>query len=266
LAVVMVGYAGWSALYVRQGWAGRLTPLVACLDVAVAACLFVPFTELMPPQASQARLNWVVLAASPAAVCVSACGRPWLGPPAGLVLGTCLVAASRTAGAPGGGTAQALIVVAQSVVSAVVFTIVGRAGDGARIAFAALRAAEREAEIRRAERAADLTQLRLLHNGALTTLTMAVHSTDRRPSPLLRRRADADLKDLPNLGPPQVPPAEAGALVRLDVRIEQVVDACGPRLRVRCAADPAQVPSDVADAVAAAVAEARERRAARPSG
>jgi hypothetical protein len=104
LAAVLVVFVGWSAVYVRLAWTGHLTPPVALGDVAVAAGLFVPFTEVMPPEAAQSRFNWVVLAASLVIVCVPVCGRVWLAPPSGIVLAVCLVAASRAAGAPGAGS------------------------------------------------------------------------------------------------------------------------------------------------------------------
>jgi len=148
----------------------------------------------------------------------------------------------------------------QAAAGAAVMQIAVRAGRLASRTFDELQTAEQEAEIQAARRADERAQLRLLHNGPLTTLTMAIHGDgNRSPSPLLRQRAAANLAELQDLArePVEGPDAPDGG-VRLDERLAQVVVWYEPTLQVSARLPECVVPRTVADAFAEATSESME--------
>ena len=143
----------------------------------------------------------------------------------------------------------------QAVAGAVVMQIAIRTGHEASRTFASLRVAQTEAEITAARQADELAQLCLLHNGPLTTLTMAIHSDCAHPSSLLRRRAAANLDALPRLA--QFRSTSDGP-VRLDERLAQIVVWYEAELHISTTLRPSLVTAEAADAFVDAVSACLE--------
>jgi hypothetical protein len=247
---------GWTAVYAWVSWTRGLRAWIITVDVVLMCGLAMMSSRLVGEPALASGWGWVTQVASMVVVCAQLAGRPVLSVPAGLVVAGSVAAGLHTAGAPPDAVANIGITVAtQAAVSAVVTAVVLHAGRAASSTFAELGRTQREAQIGLARRADELTQFRLLHNGPLTTLSMALNAHDGSSSDLLRRRAAADLDALPRLA--SAADAPAGGQ-RLDERVAQAVTWYQPTLTVSAMLPPCPVPVEVADAFAHAVAEVLE--------
>ncbi len=131
-----------------------------------------------------------------------------------------------------------------------------RAERNAVRAFTGLQEARASAELAAARREDEHAQLRFVHNGPLTTLTMALHGDSEGPSTVLSQRAAATLQALPQLlaaGEPL-----PGGETRLDERLARVIVWYEPAFTVGADLQPCSVPHDVAEAFTGAMAEALE--------
>jgi hypothetical protein len=246
--------AGWTALYVRLAWTRGLLDWLVGTDLLVTAGLCLAIGHLVPPSALAGSTSWVSLTAAMAVVSAQLAGKPalWL-PPCLVVAGTMLIG-SRLAHSPDGGEHTAGLMVTQSVITAIVMVIVLRAERSAVRAFADLEQARTESMLAAARREDERAQLRMVHNGPLTILTMAFHASPRQPSPILRQRASESLDSLRRM---IAATGTSAGNTRLDERLAKVT-AWYEALEVAVDLQPCLVPADIADAFAGAVAEALE--------
>ena len=254
LAVNLVVFLVWSALYVRTAWTRGLTGWLLTGDVQLTSWLCTQLTSLVTPGARAGGNGWVNQVASMVSVCTQLNGRPALSLP-----GTVLIATSFAVGTQGtspDAVPQAVIITIQGVAAAVCMLVATRTGRDASAALDRLQATQRAAEIRRARHDDELTQLRLLHNGALTTLAMAAQGVSGS-SPLLRRRAAADLAELAHLTDPDDAPRHGGDLP-LHEHLDQVAARYATVLTITRDLAPAHAPPPVVQAVTEATAEALE--------
>ncbi len=254
LAPSVAVVAGWTTCYVIVAWTQGLRDWVVATDLLVVALMCLAIGHLVPPSALAGSTSWVSLTAAMAVVSAQLAGKPALWLPVCLLVAGTMFAGSRLAHSPDGGEYAGGLMITQSVLTAIVMVIVLRAERSAVGAFAALEEAQTEATLAAARREDERAQLRMVHNGPLTILTMALHAGARRPSAILRQRAAEALAALRGMT------AAAGACgedSRLDERLAKVT-GWYEVLDVAVDLQPCLVPADIADAFAGAVAEALE--------
>nr|WP_157518474.1 sensor histidine kinase [Herbidospora mongoliensis] len=255
LGLALTAFCAWTAVYVRSCWTRGLTAGVIAVDIALVCTLCLLIRHLVPPEMIPGGTGWVSAVASLTAICAQLAGRPPVSVPVGLLVPAAYLIGARLAESADGGVPHTITLAIQTLVAAAAMLVATRTGVAASHAFTALQREERQAEIETAERADALTQLRLVHNGPLTTLTMVLHTETDVPTPTLRRHAAANLAELPRLAAArdgQAPDA------RLDERLAQVVVWYEPQLRVTATTHPCLVPDLVADSFGAAVRECLE--------
>jgi len=253
-ALAMV--AIWTCLYVALAWTHDLRTWLIGTDVFIAAGLCLAIGKLVPPQALAGTDSWVALIASMTVVSAQlGDGMRVVTVPAGLFVAASIVVGQRLAHSPDGGVPAGILVATQTVVAAAVMAVALRTERNAARAFTQLQEAQAAAALASARREDERAQLRLVHNGPLTTLTMALHGGARRPSVVIRRRAEVALEALSQL---TADPGVRNAAVRLDERLAQVVIWYEPLLRITADLQADSVPSDVAEAFVGATAEALE--------
>ena len=251
LAVVV----GWTFAYVRAAWRDGLRIWLVCVDVLIAVALCLAIRHLVPAAAIHGTVNWIALIASMTAVSAQLCGRLALSVPLGLLVAAAAVAGWRLAHSADALGGEGLLIASQSVAAAAVMLAALRIERTAAAAFSDLEQARAAAELERFRREDERAQLRLMHNGPLTTLAMALHASPMRTGPILRERAAATLSALSRL----VFDAEVGDdEARLHERLAQVVVWYQPSLVISADLGPCLVPGNVADAFAAAGLEALE--------
>lgn len=252
--VAVIAYGVWTGFFAWVGLTRGLVWLLVGGDLAltVALCLF--GARLMPATAGDDGSGLVALVGW---VCVTSLPLAWRAReaiPAGLV-----VVAAYAAGFPlaGRGGLSAVYNTAGMVVPLLgtwaVMAVVRRASDAADAELAAATQARREVIVAEARRADESAQLRLLHDTALTTLTLVGTGVVQR-SDNLGARAAADLAAIQRLG--AAVSASDDVLVRLDVLLADVARRTPGRLRVQWVLVPCLVPGAVADAFARSSAEA----------
>ncbi|MEO3859500.1 ATP-binding protein [Acrocarpospora sp. B8E8] len=255
LAVVLVPVAAWTAWYARRVWTRGLSGWVIAVDVGLTCGVCVVQWWVLPPAAVPGGASWVNALAAMTVICAQLHGHPLVSIPAGLLVTVAYGIGSDLAGIPAYGIMDLITLVVQTVAAAATMVVAVRTGGDAATAFGQLQEEQRAAAIASAERAAALSQLRLLHNGPLTTLTMAIHTDSPRATPTLRRRAAADLGALSVL---ESGDGAGEELVRLDEQLAQVSIWYEPQLRVSARLAEVSLPQRVADAFLQAVREALE--------
>jgi hypothetical protein len=256
VVLTLAVFVGWSAVYVWWAWTRGLSGWMLAVDVALACWLCLDLGGLVPPDAQPRGTSWVTQVASMVVVCAQLNGRPALSIPGGFLVAAGFVAGSQRAGVPDGAVAFGFTIAIQALAAAGCMVVATRTGRATSSAFAGLQAAERAAGIRLAQHEDELSQLRIVHNGALTTLTMAAHGMSH-PTALLRQRAAADLATLPRLTELSRTP-RAGTGVRLDARLAQVVARYRSLLTIDVDLAPCEVPARIGQAFSEAVSEALE--------
>jgi signal transduction histidine kinase len=156
---------------------------------------------------------------------------------------------------PETGYSQGITIATQAIAAALVIRITTRAGREAADTFAALQASEQAAAVEAERRADERLQMRILHNGPVTTLSTAVNMSGvREITPLMRVRAAADLATLAEV--------EFSAKTDQDTRlVEQLAQKLvlyEDSLKIDRELAACTVPADVAQAFAIATAEALE--------
>jgi signal transduction histidine kinase len=269
----------WTPLYVAVAWIRGLRPWLAGVDLSVAAALSLAVGHLVSAPSLTGTSNWVSLIASMTVVSTQLGGVPRVSVPAGLLVVACYVTGERLAGSTDGGLTALVVLTVQTLAGAAVMVVAMRAERTAVRAFYRLQEAQASAALARARREDERALLREVHNGPLTTLTMALHGAVR-PTATLRRRAEAVLATLTALAPDgktggptgvagdtagtaegaavAVADAGDGPRVRLDERLSQVAVWYAPPLRIMADLHPTLVPATVAEAMTGAVSEALE--------
>lgn len=255
LAPALAIVAGWTACYVTVAWTRGLRDWLVGTDLLLTAVLCLAIGHLVPASALAGSTSWVSLIAAMTVVSAQLAGKPRLWLPACLAVAATMVVGSRLARSPDGGLYNGGLMVTQSVLTAIVMVIVLRGERSAVRAFADLEQAQTAAMLAAARRDDERAQLRMVHNGPLTILTMAFHSGDQRPSAMARQRAAEALEALRDMT--AVTTSPRGGQVRLDERLAKVT-AWYEVLEVAADLERCLVPADVADAFAGAVAEALE--------
>lgn len=254
LAPALAVVAGWTACYVTVAWTRGLRDWLVGADLLLTTLLCLAIGHLVPQMAVAGSTSWVSLSAAMAVVSAQLAGKPvrWL--PCCLVAAGAMVVGSRLAHSPDGGEYAGGLMITQSVLTALVMVIVLRAERSAVKAFADLEQAQTDAVLAAARRQDERAQLRMVHNGPLTILTMAFHASAEQPSAMMRQRAAEALDALRDMT--AVARTRAGD-IRLDDRLAKVT-AWYEALEVTADLQPCLVPADIADAFAGAVAEALE--------
>jgi Histidine kinase-, DNA gyrase B-, and HSP90-like ATPase len=255
LIPALVVVSCWTAVYVLVAWTRGLRAWLVSVDLALAAALCLAIGKLVPAAAVPGTVSWVSIIASMAVVCAQLAGAPVISVPAGLLVAASAVAGARLAHSPDGGIAPGVLLTSQAVAAAAVMAVALRTERGAVRAFTSLQRAQAAAELAAVQREDERAQLRLVHNGPLTVLTMALHANAERPSGVLRRRAAATLAALPHL---TATAAANGVQMRLDERLAQIMAWYEPSLTITADLPPCSVPAHIADAFTGAAAEALE--------
>jgi signal transduction histidine kinase len=256
VAPVLIALVAWTSVYVRVAWTTGMRPWVALVDLAFGAFLCLNIGHLVPAAAQQGT-SWVGVTVSMIVVWAQVTGSPAIYIPAGLIVASSFAVGSGLADLKNG-LGYSIIMATQVIAGAAVMQIAVRAGRVASRTFDELQDAERAAAIEAARRADERVQLRLLHNGPLTTLTMAIHGEGQRhPSQLLRRRAATNLVELQELAS-ETHDGEPAEDVRLDERLAQVVVWYESMLQMSTQLPACLVPRPAADAFAEAVSETLE--------
>lgn len=254
LGIALAVVVSWTCTYVRVAWHGLRVWLVN-VDILVAAGLCLAIGHLVPAAALSGTVNWVDLIASMTVVTAQLGGWLVLSVPAGLLVAASAVAGSWLAHSPDGLGGEGVLIATQTIVAAAVMVAALRLERTTEAAFSDLEDAQAVAELERSRRAEERAQLRLMHNGPLTTLAMALHADPGQLGPALQERAAAALGALSRL---DFEPESGRDEVRLDERLAQIVVWYQPLLVISADLPPCVVPGGVADAFAAAVLEALE--------
>ena len=211
LVPALVIVAIWTCLYVALAWTHGLRTWLIGTDVFIAAGLCLAIGELVPPQALAGTDSWVALIASMTVVSAQlGDGMRVVTIPAGLFVAASIVAGQRLAHSPDGGLPAGITVATQTVVAAAVMAVALRTERNAARAFTQLQEAQAAAALASARREDERAQLRFVHNGPLTTLTMALHGAPTAGN-VIRRRAAVTLVALSRLEPTPVSDAAGTA-------------------------------------------------------
>ena len=255
LIVAIVGYATWVVIFALVALTRGLTPLVVGADAAVTVgyCLLNPV--LVPLHRVSEGSGWVAQIASMCLVSMPLAWRARASLPVGAVVIAAYVAGFRLAGVPDLAWRHTPTMVLQLVSSAVVMMLVRRASSAAEAALAAAHETRRSAAIAAGRRADESSQLRLLHDTALTTLTLVGTGAITR-SDTLARRAGADLALMERLSEAAVDATSAEGRERLDVRLLAVAREPPAAVRVHPILEECAVPAFVVVAFVGSVGEA----------
>lgn len=255
LGTALTVVVGWTCAYACVAWRSGLRVWLVSVDLLVAVALCLSIGHLVPAVAVSGTVSWVTLIVGMTAVSAQLGGWPFLSVPGGLLVAASAVAGSRLAHSADGGISECVLIVTQSVVAAAVMLAAMRIERTAEAAFSDLEDAQAEAELERSRRKEERAQLRLMHNGPLTTLAMALHADPAQASPALRERAAATLGTLSRLA---LEPGAGDGTARLHERLAQAVVWYQPPLVISAELRPCTVPGDIAGAFAAAALEAVE--------
>jgi hypothetical protein len=256
-ALALVG--AWTAVYVRVAWTRGLRAWLIAADLAIAGALCLAVGHLVPTAALPGTTSWVSIIASMTVVSAQLGGTPAVSVPAALIVVASHATGQRIAHSTDGGLAALPVMAVQILLGAAVMMVAMRIERTAIRAFSRLQEAESTAALALARREDERAQLRMVHNGPLTVLTMALHAGAAQPTATLRHRAAAVLNALPRLAAVGAP--GDGGHVRLDELVSQVAVWYSPPLRIAADLHPVLVPADVADAITGAVSEALENTA-----
>jgi anti-sigma regulatory factor (Ser/Thr protein kinase) len=258
LIPVLAGVALWTAFYAVTAWNRGLHAWLIGIDVFLACLMCLAIGKLVPAATVPGSNNWAADIASMVAISAQLAGNPLLSVPAGLLVAVSLGVGESFAHAADGGVIAALILSAQTVIAALVMTTGIRIEDAAVRAFTDLEQEQTAAVLSAARREDWRAQMRLVHNGPVTTLTMALQANAERLSPALRQRAASARQDLLRLA---FPLDTGGRLVRLDERLAQVTFWHESQIKIATILPACSVPSAVAEAFTKAAREALENAA-----
>ena len=169
-------------------------------DVAVTAAICLLHGRLVPVADIEDGTGWVAAVASLCVIGLPLARPAYWSVPAGLVVVAAFVAGFPLAGHPEMGRTHAILMVGQLLVTAIIMALVRRAARTAERTLAAAHEAQRAAAVERAARADLNEHLRLVHDTALTTLTLVGTGAVPRWSPRLAQRAAEDLTAVESLG------------------------------------------------------------------
>jgi signal transduction histidine kinase len=254
LAPILVGFSMWSLFF---AWVAAIRGLASWLvagDVLVTIVLCVLNGRLVPVAKISDGSGWVASVASLCVVGLPLAWRAWFSVPVGAVVVAVFAAGYPLAGYPTLGRQHTGIMAGQLVASAVVMMLVRHTSRQADAAFAASQEAQRLAAVHSAGVEDEAAQLRLLHDTAVTTLTLLGTNAIVSSSERLARSAAASLAAIEAI--PESLTSVAPPTVSLDELLATTARDRGEELAVRLSLQTCRVPFDVASAFAAAVEEA----------
>jgi signal transduction histidine kinase len=263
LYACIAGFAAWVAVYAYVSWFRGLIVAVVVGDIVVTVLLCLLHSLIAPAHRVDEGSSWIATIAS---MCVISVAMAWpaaASVPAGLVVVAAFQLGFVLAGWPDKGHNHTAILLIQVVSAAVVMALLRRADAVEAAAVAAERDSRREAALRAAGRADESAQLRLLHDTALTTLTLVGTGAVPGGERSVRERAAADLMVIEHLA--TVDEHSEERWVRLDERLERLADDAPFSLRVHHELMPCHAPKSVAQALVSSAAEAL-RNTARHAG
>jgi len=253
LLPALAGYGAWTAVFAWIALTrGLVTPMVVA-NVTITVLLVASAGHLVPLQRVDDSSSWT---AAVAMLCVATLPMAWparAAIPAGLLVVAAFLASFPLAGLPPAGADNAAVLVVQLLSAVVVMGVVRRAHAAAQGAISAVTEARAAAAVAEARRTDVTAQLRLLHDTALTTLTLVGTGAIGR-SATLSARAAADVAVLDRIAAGRIDVPDH--LVRLDEALAAAARDAPPDLRVRQALEPCTVPAPVAEAFAGSVGEA----------
>jgi signal transduction histidine kinase len=238
----------WSAFFAWQVRRSGLTPVVVLIDAAVIAALALAQQHLVPAPLINDDTTWMLPLCCTTIYIMQIALRPRLSLPGAAIV---VVAYGLGSGRPLDGW----LLVAETIVSAGLVTVIRAGAWQADTIVAASLETEREIRAEEARRADERAQHRQLHDTVLSTLTMVAAGTLAERSTALMAQADRDLRVLRGL---EGAPAGSGAwatLTDLSPQLERAAASTGD-LAVRLKLVPVTLPSPVADQLVACVDEA----------
>jgi len=253
LVPALAAYGVWVVVFARVALTRGLVTSLITADLAVTVLLCLGSGRLVPLHRIDEGSSWT---AAISIMCVVTVALAWPGRfavPAGLLVPVAYLAGFPLAGLPAAGYAHAVVLVFDLVAAAVVIGVLRRAGAAADTAFAAAIEARGAVAVAEARRTDESAQLRLLHDTALTTLTLVGTGAVSR-SATLTRRAAADLTVVEQTAAART--VASDQLVRLDDALAAAVRDAPGGLSVAQTLAPCTVPAPVADALARCVGEA----------
>lgn len=266
-AATVAALAGFAAVTVAYTLAVRrlgLGSTIVVADVLAAAVLAVCMPWISSRDIAASTAGWVFTAVSIVIIVAQLGGRPSRTVPAAVaaVVAFAIGAGVGSAGGAEGGAASTFTLALQVVITTVFVAVLRRAGRRAQAAAREYHDTVREQEAARLRRDAERTELTLLHNGPLTTLTLVSQGgLSAETVAAVRAQAAVDLAVLAaptgDAGPGDVGLADADGIQLADL-LERTVAIIRPRLDVALTTSPARVPVAVAQALAGATAEALE--------
>jgi hypothetical protein len=253
LLPALAGYGVFVAVFARVALArGLVTPLVlAGLGVTVVLVAFAG--RLIPLRRVDESSSWTAGVALLCVMTLAMAWRPRFAVAAGLLVVGAFLLSFPLAGLPAGGADNAAVLVLQLLSAVGVMALLRRASAAADTAVAAATEARAAAAVAQARRADVNAQLRLLHDTALTTLTLVGTGAVGR-SDALAGRAAADLAALDRGTDAHAEPPDH--LVPLGAALAAAVRAVPSGVDVEQALEPCMVPAPVADAFAGSLGEA----------
>ncbi|GAA1768307.1 hypothetical protein GCM10009681_44340 [Luedemannella helvata] len=264
LAVAIAGFAAWVAVHAPIVWRrGLIAPMViGDIVVTVALCLINSY--ISPAERVDEGSGWVATIASMAIIGVAMAWPARAAIPAGLVIIAAFQAGFLIGGLAGKGVNHTAIMCVQLVSAVVVMRVLRRVDAAETAAVAAERRSRQAAELQAAHRADEISQLRALHDTALTTLTLVGTGVAAARSRALSERASADLMVIEHLAAAYREHSEE-RWVRLDGPLERLAADPPFGLTVEHDLVPCHVPKRVAESLVSSAAEAL-RNVARHAG
>src|SRR6266540_997983 len=242
----------WAAFFAYVAIVRGLVSWLMAADVVVAVGFGLAQARLAPHEVLPTGASWIAVVASMTLVVAHLAWRAVAAELAGLAITAAFLIGFHLA-AVEDPIGQTIIFLVQIAVSAVLMRLVRGAADAADTALAEYEEARRRAAVEQARRAAEREQNRDLHDTVLATLSMVGTGSIADDSPTLRTEAAADLALIERLADRPEPDHRP---VRLDERLTAVANAVASKLAVDTELAGCTVPSEVAEALAAASAQA----------
>ncbi|GAA1789201.1 ATP-binding protein [Luedemannella flava] len=264
LYATIAGYAVWIAVHAPVVWRrGLIAPMVIG-DIAVTVGLCLINGQISPLSRVDEGSGWVATIASMTIIGIAMAWPARAAVPAGVLVIVAFQAGFFVAGLAGKGLNHTAIMVIQVISAVAVLRVLRRVDAAASAAIAAEHRSRQATEVQAARRVDETAQLRVLHDTALTTLTLVGIGALPARSPSLTERAAADLMVIEHLAAAYREHSEE-RWVRLDQRVEAL--AADPPLDLTVSHDlvPCHVPKRVAESLVSSAAEAL-RNVARHAG
>jgi len=170
VAATVVALVVYDAMAVLFALRPHAFPMTA--DILVVTCIALAMRWLVPADAATSAAGWVFNAVSLVVIIAQFLGRFRYTVPFGLLAIAAFVVGAQAADAPDEGMTSTFTLVLQLAISAGLVAILRASGNRAQDAARRHHDAAREQESARLRRDAERTELTVLHNGPLTTLTL----------------------------------------------------------------------------------------------